>query len=240
MGGHAVRKVYEENNLNIRKKGETDVGKAELLTKADLVSNHLIMDLIRRFPLLKVFVSVANSSELAVQVVTEEKSETLSDSEVEKYRSDNYAVWLSLRDALDRLPSKKYDLSRLTMWIDPLDATQEYTGFCHCYFYPVHSVLPFLEGLLEYVTVMACIAVDGKPFFGAIYRPFFNETGTLSWRHFCLTSCSFSIRNGQLGADGRVGSKTRHQTGIGNAEEDRRLEVTCGKSGRDGKVGTWQ
>lgn len=57
MGGHAVRKVYEENDLKVREKGGTDVGKAELLTKADLVSNHLIMDLIHRFPLLKACLS---------------------------------------------------------------------------------------------------------------------------------------------------------------------------------------
>jgi inositol monophosphatase 3 len=152
MGGHAVKKIYEENQLNIQTKGQTDVGKAELLTKADLVSNHLIMDLLQRFPLL--------------QVITEEKSEKLFDAEVEKYRSDNYAIWLNLRRALEKLPSRKYDLSRITLWIDPLDATQEFT-----------------EGLVEYVTVMACIAIDGKPFFGAIYRPFFNETtfGMADW-----------------------------------------------------------
>lgn len=34
----------------------------------------------------------------------------------------------------------------------------------------------FVEGLTQYITVMSCIAIDGKPIFGAIYRPFFNET----------------------------------------------------------------
>ncbi|KAI6225581.1 Golgi-resident PAp (PAP) 3-Phosphatase-like protein [Aphelenchoides besseyi] len=145
MGGNAVVKVYSENNLRIKQKGLTDEGKAELLTKADLVSNHLIMSLLKRFPL--------------INVVTEEKSEGLSEEEVEKYRSDNYSLWLSIRNALKKLPSKKYDLSRLGIWVDPLDATQEFT-----------------EGLLEYVTVMTCVTLDDEPIFGAIYRPFYNES----------------------------------------------------------------
>ncbi|CAD5206370.1 unnamed protein product [Bursaphelenchus okinawaensis] len=144
MGGNAVKKVYEENQLNIREKGNTDVGKAELLTKADLVSNHLISDLLKRFPLIK--------------VVSEEKEDELSEKEVEKYKDDNYNLWLNIRNAIKSMPQRKYDLNRLGIWIDPLDATQEFT-----------------EGLLEYVTVMACITLDGEPIFGAINRPFFNH-----------------------------------------------------------------
>uniref|UniRef100_A0A915D7V1 inositol-phosphate phosphatase n=1 Tax=Ditylenchus dipsaci TaxID=166011 RepID=A0A915D7V1_9BILA len=145
MGGHAVVKIYNENNLNIKSKGETDVGKSELLTKADLVSNHLMLGLLQRFPLLK--------------VITEEKTESMSESSVEEFRDDNYNVWLNVRKALEMLPSKKYPLGRITVWVDPLDATQEFT-----------------EGLTQYVTVMACVAIDGKPHFGAIFRPFHNET----------------------------------------------------------------
>lgn len=55
VGGNAITKIYSENNLTIMQKSITDVGKMELMTKADLVSNYLILGLLQRFPLIKVF-----------------------------------------------------------------------------------------------------------------------------------------------------------------------------------------
>uniref|UniRef100_A0A0X3PSC5 inositol-phosphate phosphatase n=2 Tax=Schistocephalus solidus TaxID=70667 RepID=A0A0X3PSC5_SCHSO len=64
---------------------------------------------------------------------------------------------------LDRLPERDMfvQLSDVTMWVDPLDATEE-----------------LKDGLLDYVSVMICGTLQGSPVLGVVHLVFSNET---SW-----------------------------------------------------------
>lgn len=54
-----------------------------------------------------------------------------------------------MKPALDKLPSKRVNLDRLTVYIDPLDGTQEYTGinFFKLYFFRKINGICYNNGL---------------------------------------------------------------------------------------------
>ncbi|XP_056277114.1 inositol monophosphatase 3 isoform X1 [Pseudoliparis swirei] len=139
LGGTEVKKVRDENGLKEKSKGKTREGVDELLTMGDLQSHRKMFNLISNtFPDVTV-----NSEE--------------HDNTVDKAASWSRDIPADILDKIDG--GKDVPAESVTVWIDPLDATQEYT-----------------ENLVKYVTTMVCVAVDGKPVIGVIHQPFTDFT----------------------------------------------------------------
>nr|CAD7572063.1 unnamed protein product [Timema californicum] len=143
-GGKEVVVVKKDNNLDEETKGKTKEGVNDPVTKADYKS-HCVMyySLKHWFPTLK--------------VISEEHSS-------EKDCSNLLFLDLDLNpntvtSSSISLPDEMIPPEDITVWIDPLDATKEYT-----------------ENLLEYVTTMVCVAVKGKPIIGVVHKPFGVDT----------------------------------------------------------------
>lgn len=128
-------------------KGKTKEGANDPVTIADFRS-HCVMrlGLKRLFPKLKIF------SE-------EDGGEDNKCPEHKPFDLDPTVLHESVHLPDDELISA----DDVTVWIDPLDATQEYT-----------------EKLFQYVTTMVCVAVKGQPIIGVIHSPFAKAT-TWSW-----------------------------------------------------------
>lgn len=116
-----------------RIKATTDEGVPEAVTLADTRSNEILVNGHRnRFP--------------GVSILTEESRPPLLPNVLK-------GLPLMLPFRLDEDPV--YPLRDVTIVIDPLDATKEFT-----------------EELLSYVTTQQCIVVDGRPVAGIIHQPF--------------------------------------------------------------------
>ncbi|KAM8966570.1 Golgi-resident adenosine 3',5'-bisphosphate 3'-phosphatase [Pelodytes ibericus] len=142
LGGLEVKRVRESNLLNEKKKGKTKEGVDDKMTRGDKLSNEKMYHLIKTaFP--------------GVQVNTEEAVE----GDVEESVSWDRSIPDIIKDTIKN--PRPVATDSITIWIDPLDATYEYT-----------------ENLVNYVTTMVCVAVNGKPVIGVIHKPF---TGYTAW-----------------------------------------------------------
>ncbi|KAM3928734.1 Golgi-resident adenosine 3',5'-bisphosphate 3'-phosphatase [Leptodactylus fuscus] len=142
LGGVEVKTVRESNKLNENSKGKTREGADEMMTQGDLLSNKKMANLIKNsFP--------------GVQVNSEEH---LGEDDKEGIYWD-HVIPNEIKEIVKN--PKLVPSESITIWIDPLDATQEYT-----------------ENLVNYVTTMVCVAVNGKPIIGVIHKPF---TGYTAW-----------------------------------------------------------
>ncbi|CAG2108648.1 unnamed protein product [Medioppia subpectinata] len=149
-GGQEVVRVLNNNALNMKSKGKTREGVNDVLTQGDLASHRLMVhSLSAAFP--------------GLRIISEEHSSV----------EDNTLEISALHVTDEMLDDERYSalplgleipLGELTVWVDPLDATKEYS-----------------EGLTQYVTTMVCIARNGEPIIGVIHKPFSSQT-YWSWK----------------------------------------------------------
>lgn len=140
-GGDKVREVKKANNLNEESKGETKEGANDPLTLGDRMSHQAITaSFAMTFP--------------GVPMISEEKDGKLLGIDIKPAPTENEEVSKYVKG-----PDEVVESKDVTIWVDPLDATQEYT-----------------ENLLQYVTTMVCVAVKGRPVIGIIHKPFEGKT----------------------------------------------------------------
>lgn len=105
-GGEKVIDV--KDNINIETKGLTKEGFPDKVTTADFLSHCTMISSIRqKFPTVKV-------------ISEEEKTSCLDNKSVDYLAQHGIGM--------ETLPEHYVDEEDVTVWIDPLDATQEYTG----------------------------------------------------------------------------------------------------------------
>ncbi|XP_005111992.3 inositol monophosphatase 3 [Aplysia californica] len=140
-GGDRVKAIHDSKQLNEAVKGKTKEGVDEMLTSGDLESHKAIFyGFSKMYPSIKVISEEHDMKPVDFNQITGVETKR---QEVEDVIKSDQSI----------------PISRIAIWIDPLDATKEYT-----------------EDLLQYVTTMVCVVVDGEPKIGVINRPFEKET----------------------------------------------------------------
>lgn len=140
------KKVSEGKNheLHIKSKGKTLEGANDPVTDADYASHcAMYYGLKNTFPKLN--------------IISEEHSK--DDPSCQDQKPFDVEATPTDHRIIDYLNDEHVFVKDVTVWIDPLDATQEYT-----------------EGLYQYVTTMVCVAINGVPIIGAIHYPFPSQT----------------------------------------------------------------
>ncbi|CAF4253750.1 unnamed protein product [Rotaria socialis] len=153
QSGQAIKiiKNTKNNFKKILKKQPFKNLQSEPVTMADFISHSIITNgLKNKFRNL--------------QIISEEK-DAISNQEFQLIEKE-----LNVRNKFPDIPFIQNDknfmtvpLSSVAVWVDPLDATKEFT-----------------EDLLQYVMVMLCITIEKKPTIGILYAPFTNKF-TWAW-----------------------------------------------------------
>jgi inositol monophosphatase 3 len=142
QGGSEVARIRKLADIGESSKGKTLEGANDPKTEGDMASHKVMYWGIKKaFPHINV---ISEEHDVISEDLSKIQTPSYTNSEVDSIVTTDISV----------------PADQISVWIDPLDATQEYT-----------------EKLLEYVTTMVCVAINGKPVIGVIHKPF-NDGGT--------------------------------------------------------------
>lgn len=156
-GGVQVVDVSNSLDFGELSKGKTKEGINDPVTQADFRS-HCVME----HGLKSIFPEL--------HIVSEEDSLAGKCLDLDGFSLDPTVVSESIK-----LPDVNIHSSELTVWIDPLDATKEFT-----------------EHLFQYVTVMICIAHLGRPIIGIVHNPFEGRT-IWAWDNYAVSDDLYKV-----------------------------------------------
>lgn len=140
---------------HVGSKGKTLEGVDDIVTGADIKSHKMIVSTIKDSYRRLTVVSEEDTSKEFENMSAEDDILPLDRTEFAKMLRNN------LHDIEGQHPDRGSLIAQheTLVWIDPLDATKEYS-----------------ENLTEYVTLMACIVHKSVPVAGVILKPFTNQT----------------------------------------------------------------
>ena len=134
-------RFFFQADIGEKSKGKTREGANNPVTDGDMLSHRaMYYGILKAFPDLSVISEEDDPQKIDMSEI---KMPHVSDAEVDQIAVDDMMV----------------PIDEIDVWIDPLDATQEYT-----------------ENLLHFVTTMVCVAVRGRPVMGVIHKPFEEST----------------------------------------------------------------
>lgn len=172
LGGIEIADVHNNyKNINIEIKGKTKEGIDDPVTIADYKSHCAMYNYLQTmFP--------------TINIISEESKKNCDDvlSSSDAIIAEETIVF---DDDVDGYYDTSIDPDDITVWIDPLDATKEFT-----------------ENLLNYVTTMVCIAIKGVPIIGIIHKPFGTSDDTYwAWPEHGYSKNLAAIKNSIVNDD---------------------------------------
>jgi solute carrier family 35 (adenosine 3'-phospho 5'-phosphosulfate transporter), member B2 len=168
--GVFVNSIHLNNKVKLKTKGKLDDSNLKggimdnPITNADKLSNYILL---YGFNIMFPKLNIVSEEKL---VIPNEDKLMMGELLALKLRIKQYAnkKLLSLNKVLNKCMDRNnrvtttFDFSEYTMWLDPLDATKEYSE---------HD-----KKLVKYVSIMSCMGYKGKPVGGLIYFPFTTKT----------------------------------------------------------------